>query len=67
MDEFVTCGSEHYCDYISQSTSTSVLCFFAVHSQGPVVPLAHYQMDREATSTSPLGTQSPTPVTQGTG
>ena len=37
-----------------------------VHCQGPVVPQATYQMDREATPAPLLGAESLTPVTQGT-
>ena len=48
------------------SSSSNIHVFF-LYCQGPVVPQAIYQMDREATPAPLLGAESLTPVTQGTG
>ena len=44
---------------------STVSCFF-INCQGPVVPRAPCQMDRDAIPAPLLGTESLTPVTQGT-
>jgi len=43
-----------------------ILINFLYWQDGPVVPQAPCQMDRDATPAQLLGAESPTPVTQGT-
>ena len=55
----VTIGS------LTLSTSSHTVSCFLINCQGPVVPQATCQMDRDATPAPLLGAESLTPVTQG--
>ena len=55
----VTIGS------LTLSTSSYTVSCFLINCQGPVVPRAPCQMDRDATPAPLLGAESLTPVTQG--
>ena len=48
------------------STVYQIYCVMFINCQGPVVPHAPCQMEREATPELLLGAESLTPVTQGT-
>ena len=53
-------------DSLTLSTSSHTFLCFLINSQGPVVRQVTCQMDRDATLAPLLGTESLTPVTQGT-